>query len=245
MSVALRTPASATSWPRRVTPELLDELPASDPRARRSRADLRRINRIMSALAWLKRGLALAAPTPPRALVELGAGDGTLALRLARKLAPHWPGVRLTLLDLEPSIAPATADAIRACGWTLDVVAADALAWLAEAHAERVGVVFANLFVHHFEGERLERLLGGVAAAADAFVCCEPRRARLALAGSHLLGLIGCNDVTRHDAVVSVHAGFRDSEIGAAWLDAEASGWTLHEAAAGPFSQLFVARRGA
>jgi hypothetical protein len=243
MSVVLETSAAALRWPRRVMPELLDELPASDSRARRSRADLRRINRLMSALTWLKRGLALASPGPPRALVELGAGDGSLALRLARSLAPSWPGLRLTLLDLEPSVSPATADAIRACGWTLDVVAADALDWLAAPHAGRVGVVLANLFVHHFAGERLERLLSGIAAAADAFVCVEPRRARLALVGSHLLGLIGCNDVTRHDAVVSVHAGFRDREIGAAWLEACASGWTLHEAAAAPFSHLFVARR--
>jgi hypothetical protein len=103
--------------------------------------------------------------------------------------------------------------------------------------------VFANLFVHHFEAERLARLLGGIAGRADAFVCCEPRRSRFALAGSRLLGLLGCNDVTRHDAVVSVHAGFRDDEIGAAWRAAVANGWTMSETAAGAFSHLFVARR--
>lgn len=237
-------PASAgDDFPRRVTPEILDELPASDPRARRSRADLRRINRIMAAVTWLKRGLASAAAARPRAVVELGAGDGTLALRLARSLGNPWLGTHLTLLDLEPIVAQKTADAIRACGWTVEVVAADALDWLARTRPERVGVVFANLFVHHFEGERLTRLLGGVAAHADAFVCCEPRRSRFALAGSRLLGLIGCNDVTRHDAVVSVEAGFRGDEIGAAWRAAVAGSWTLKEAAAGAFSHLFVARR--
>ena len=158
-------------------------------------------------------------------------------------LGGPWLGTHLTLLDLEPSVAPKTADAIRACGWTLDVVEADALEWLARARQERVGIVFANLFVHHFEGERLKRLLGGIAARADGFVCCEPRRSRFALTGSRLLGLIGCNDVTRHDAVVSVHAGFRDDEIGAAWRAAVADRWTLSENAAGAFSHLFVARR--
>ena len=123
------------------------------------------------------------------------------------------------------------------------MVAADALDWLARARPERVGIVFANLLVHHFEGERLTRLLGGIAANADAFVCCEPRRSRFALAGSRLLGLIGCNDVTRHDAVVSVEAGFRGDEIGAAWRAAVGGGWVLSEAAAGAFSHLFVARR--
>jgi hypothetical protein len=242
MSEALPARA-AGDFPRRVTPEILDELPASDPRARRSRADLRRINRIMAAVTLLKRGLALAAATRPRAIVELGAGDGTLALRLVRSLGNAWLGTHLTLLDLEPIVAPKTADAIRACGWTLEVVAADALDWLGRTRPERVGVVLANLFVHHFEGERLARLLGGIGARADAFVCCEPRRSRFALAGSRLLGLIGCNDVTRHDAVVSVHAGFRDGEIGAAWRGATAGRWTLKETAAGAFSHLFVARR--
>jgi hypothetical protein len=245
MSAARPTAPAADDFPRRVTPEILDDLPASDPRARRSRADLRRINRIMTAITWLKRGLAQAAPVRPRALVELGAGDGTLALRLVRSLGHRWVGTQLTLLDLEPSVAQKTADAIRACGWTLDVIGVEALDWLARAHRERVGVVFANLFVHHFEGERLEQLLGGIAARADAFVCCEPRRSRFALAGSRLLGLIGCNDVTRHDAVVSVRAGFRAREIGAAWRGAAAGGWTLSEAAAGPFSHLFVAKRDA
>ena len=62
MSEAL--PASvADDLPRRVTPEILDELPASDPRARRSRADLRRINRIMASVTWLKRGLRAASAT--------------------------------------------------------------------------------------------------------------------------------------------------------------------------------------
>jgi hypothetical protein len=244
MSEALPARA-ADDFPRRVTPEILDELPASDPRARRSRGDLRRINRIMAAVTWLKRGLTAAAPAqPPRAVVELGAGDGTLALRLARSLGNAWLGTHLTLLDLEPIVAQKTADAIRASGWTLEVVAADALDWLSRTRRDGVGVVFANLFVHHFEGERLARLLTGIAAHADAFVCCEPRRSRFALRSSRLLGLIGCNDVTRHDAVVSVQAGFRGGEIGAAWRGAVGAGWALSEAAAGAFSHLFVARRG-
>jgi len=36
--------------PRRVTPELLDGLPADDPRVRRSRKDLPRIHRDLSAV---------------------------------------------------------------------------------------------------------------------------------------------------------------------------------------------------
>ena len=82
-----------------------------------------------------------------------------------------------------------------------------------------------------------------IGAAADTFVCCEPRRARLALVGSRLLGLIGCNAVTRHDALISVHAGFRGTELSDAWRAACGDGWTLEERAAGPFSHVFGATR--
>ena len=46
--------------------------------------------------------------------------------------------------------------------------------------------------------------------------------------------------VTRADALISVHAGFRDAELGALWPSA---GWTVDEYAAGLFSHCFAARR--
>jgi len=233
----------AADWPRRLTPELLDALPASDPRAVRSRGDLRRINRIMGARSLLLRGFAAAAPTPTR-IVEIGSGDGTLALRIAQVRAPLWPRVCLRLLDREPSVAAETLAAIRALGWSVEVLAADVHDWLDSAH-DHGDIVFANLFVHHFDGAGLAHLLAGLAQRCDAFVCCEPRRSLVALAGSHLLGLIGCNAVTRHDAVVSVEAGFRDRELSAAWRVAQPVGWQLIETSAGAFSHLFVARRAA
>jgi hypothetical protein len=101
--------------------------------------------------------------------------------------------------------------------------------------------VFANLFVHHFEGARLQSLLAGIADRAHAFVCLEPSRSASALLGSHLLGAIGCNDVTRHDAVVSVRAGFAAQELSSCWPDH--NGWTLRENAAGLFGHRFAARR--
>lgn len=231
-------------WPRRVVAELLDELPPDDPRALRSRRDLRLVNRIMGHAGVLMHALDAVATRSPMRLVELGAGDGTLLLRLARHRAHRWPKAIVTVLDAQPTVTPATLTALRAIGWTVEVIAADVLEWLEHPPADRDGVVLANLFVHHFEGERLARLLAGIAAQAGAFVCCEPRRARLALLGSHLLWAIGCNDVTRHDAVVSVHAGFRERELTAAWLSAAGAGWHVDETPAGAFSHLFVARRG-
>jgi hypothetical protein len=56
-----------------------------------------------------------------------------------------------------------------------------------------------------------------------------------------LLWAIGCNAVTRHDATVSVRAGFSGNELSALWP--ADSGWQLTERRAGFFSHVFVARR--
>ena len=244
MNGPARIAESQARWPRRVVAELLDELPADDPRALRSRRDLRLVNRIMGHAGVLMHALDAVATRSPMRLVELGAGDATLLLRLAQHRARRWPKAVVTVLDAQPTVTPATLAALRAIGWTVEVIAADVFEWLEHPPADRDAVVLANLFVHHFEGERLARLLAGIAAQAGAFVCCEPRRARLALLGSHLLWAIGCNDVTRHDAVVSVHAGFRERELTVAWQSAAGTGWHVDETPAGAFSHLFVARRG-
>jgi hypothetical protein len=245
VSVSLQEPDNGARLPRRVRPELLDALPADDPRAVRSRRDLRLVNRIMGTRLLLLRALDAALAAPPRTIVELGAGDGRLLLALAAKRARRWPAAHAGLLDMQPVVVPDTVAAFDELGWSAEVIATDVFDWLARPDAD-ADVIVANLFVHHFDGERLERLLAGIAARARTFVCCEPRRGWLPLGGSHLLGLIGCNDVTRHDAVLSVHAGFRGDELSGAWRRALPSGareWRLYESAAGAFSHIFRATR--
>jgi len=230
------------SLTRRVEPELLDTLAVDDPVAQRSRADLRRLHHVMATLAILRRALDRAtADFRPRTLLELGAGDGTLALRLARQRALPWPGVRLTLLDRQPLATPATMAAIAAAGWTPEFLAVDVFDWLTAPTAECPDVIFANLFVHHFAGDALARLLAGVAGRCRAFVCCEPRRSALVLAGSHAIGLLGAGPVTRYDAVASVRAGFQGQELSALWP--ERDDWDLREYPAGLFSHCLVAVR--
>jgi len=97
------------------------------------------------------------------------------------------------------------------------------------------------LFLHHFADHQLARLFGLLAKCCRAVVACEPARARLALGGVALLPLIGCNHVTRHDARVSVRAGFRGHELSALWPAHD--GWELNESRAGLFGHRFVARR--
>ena len=234
---------------RLVEPELLDSLAADDPRAIRSRADLRRINRLMGTQSLLGGSLdKLLHGTTPVRLVELGAGDGTLLLRLARRRASHWPKISLGLLDLQPVVSQETLAGYRALGWQVEVIQADVFDWLAQQQAVEApdvpaqSIILANLFLHHFDGQRLQALLAGIADRAHAFLCLEPRRSQFALLGSRLLGVIGCNDVTRHDAVVSVRAGFSAQELSAQWPNTD-DVWNLQESAAGMFSHRFLAAR--
>jgi len=214
--------------------EWLDELPPGDPRAVRSRADLRRVNWMMANARLLARTLSPAFRNGAR-VADLGSGDGHLMLRVARRL-PH-SNIELLLVDRAPVVSDATLAEFDALGWKARVAARDALDFAAH---EEVDVIVANLFLHHLDDASLAQLFA--AQRARMLVACEPRRSALALAGCRLLWLIGCNDVTRHDALVSVRAGFRGDELSRLWPP---GGWKLEERAAPPFSHLFVARRDA
>jgi SAM-dependent methyltransferase len=226
-----------------VLPELLDELEPSDPRASRSRRDLRRVHRAMGSLSIMKsaiRDLRLAAA--PRRVLELGAGDGSLMLRLAQAMKPPWRDVSLTLLDRHDLVSAETREAYDALGWQLTVLRQDALEWSVGHPPEHFDLCVTCLFLHHFAADTLPILMRAVAMNADAFVACEPRRNVLARIGSKLIGLLGTNRVTQEDAVKSVAAGFSAQELTAVW-PASNEGWDLKEYAALPFTHCFTAAR--
>jgi hypothetical protein len=230
---------------RSVSAEELDGLSPEDPRALRSRRDLKRIHRVMRSVSILRGALArLRCTVPPRRIIELGSGDGSLLLRLARSVDPPWRDVELTLLDREPAIAPETLSGFDRLGWRAHVSCEDALTWADDGAHRAYDVCITTLFLHHFEQGSLRRLLAGIAARCQALVAIEPRRSRLAWYGSHLVGLLGANAVTRGDAVKSVEAGFRDQELSTVWPGCDGR-WVTQEFAAWPFSHCFLAQRGA
>jgi hypothetical protein len=195
---------------RSLKPELLDELPAEDPRAVRSRGDLRRINAIMGNARIIARHLGNATR-----IADRGGGDGSLMRGLAKKR-------NLEIINVDRMYGLDVFDFLQSPGRALDAIV-------------------ANLFLHHLTDHDLRRLFSLAAVRAPLFIACEPRRSRPALWASRLVGLIGANDVTRHDSVVSVRAGFTGKELSAAWPLAD--GWLLREEPARPFSHVFVAQR--
>jgi len=237
-----------------VAAETLDSLAADDPVAQRSRRDLRRVHRAMGTRSIVQRALrdltASRRENAPLRMLELGAGDGSLMLGVAHALGSAWPQVELTLLDRLALVDRSTIERYAALGWTAVAEVFDVLDWAASVSdpllkggsTARWDVIVAHLFLHHFEGAQLAALLDAIAARSDRFFACEPRRAGLALAGSHLIGALGANKVTREDAVLSVHAGFRANELTVLW-PAQGVDWQVHEYSAGLFSHCFRAAR--
>jgi 2-polyprenyl-3-methyl-5-hydroxy-6-metoxy-1,4-benzoquinol methylase len=226
---------------RRVEPEILDDLTESDPRAVASRRDLRRVNALMIHRGILVNLLRRHLQAPPRRILEIGAGDGSFMLAVARRLAPKWPGVHLVLLDRQQLVSDRTLEAFRRFGWRAELVAADVFDWTEGAAHERFDAVTANLFLHHFREPELARLLRALSDLAPVVIATEPARAGFPLLASKLLWAIGANEVTRNDAPASVRAGFAGTEISALWP--QDRGWHLEEGRRGIFTQAFSARR--
>ena len=181
---------------RTVQAELLDSLPHDHPDALDNRRDLRLINTIMGNHRWLARTLR-AHRGSGRSALEIGAGTGELARRLWRR---HW---RADGLDL----CPAPGD------------------WPAEAHWHRADlrtfdgfdtyeVVYGNLIFHQFSTSELRAVGSRIQRHARLLLACEPARHwRWQQLFRLLAPLIGANHVSRHDAAVSIAAGFRGEEL--------------------------------
>ncbi len=181
---------------RLVKPELLDALPAEDPRAMRSRSDLRMINFLMGNEAWIMRQLKNHADYASNGIVEIGAGDGDLC----RKIQRQFPSVKIRAYDL--------------VGRPTQL--ADTVEWVSGdvtqcAPPRGFGVLIANLFLHHFDDQKLAWLRKWV-EHFSLVIINEPLRRK----SPHWLGALMhpfVNDVTRHDLHVSIDAGFRSGEL--------------------------------
>ena len=217
-----------------VEPEWLDRLAPEDARARRSRRDLIRLNGWMGNARLIARALRKGLPEGPASLADLGCGDGTAMLAVARRIA--CPGASVTLVDRQHAITQSTISAFGALGWSVQCAAVDVFDWLADAPP--FSAVTANLFLHHFESPALERMLSMIAQKTRFFAACEPRRSRLGCWVAGRLGIFGASEVTRNDAPISVRAGFKGRELTGLW---PAGRWDCREGACGIFSHLFVA----
>jgi SAM-dependent methyltransferase len=190
-----------------IVPEILDTLPHEDPRAKRSRQDLKFLNWFLGNSAWVEKELGRRGQRN-FSVAELGAGEGHLTLRLARNFAA------VTGLDLAPP--PLTLPP--GARW----VQGDFFDSLSHVAAE---VTVGTLILHHFDRPALERL-GKLFQSSRLIIFVEPLRTRTSLLlCTPLLPFVG--SVTRHDMRVSIRAGFLPDEL-ASLLGLDEN-WTISE----------------
>jgi 2-polyprenyl-3-methyl-5-hydroxy-6-metoxy-1,4-benzoquinol methylase len=217
-----------------VEPEILDTLSPDDPRAIRSRRDLRRVNWWMRNHAIMAKVLKENFSGRPKQIVEIGAGDGNFLLSVAKKL--DWQNANAVLLDLKRNVSAETLTAFSRTGWRAEVVVADVFDWNGDAE-----IVIANLFLHHFENPKLAQLLQKISERTKLFIAVETHRFYFPFPCAQMLRLIGCSNITLHDAEASIRAGFVRKEISELWPDKR--NWQLTERRAGLFSHLFIAKK--
>jgi hypothetical protein len=186
---------------RRVRPEALDALPASDELAAQSRDELDLVNVLMGNHHWVKRQLRrVYEPGTGMRVLEIGAGSGALSEKIVR--AGIVPAAQLIGTDVTPQPARWPEGA----RWVRGDVLKDPM-----PEAE---IVVSNLLLHQFDDRKLAALARRLPSSCLCLIAVEPLRTRMSLALGHLMtSVLGMNELTRHDMVLSVQAGFRHNEL--------------------------------
>ena len=197
---------------REIGMEKLDSLSPAHPHALATRKDLHRINQLMGTRRWFGRTLPGLVETSDR-ILELGAGQGLLSDFLRRRYDPaslwQWHA-----LDIQPVPSRVT----EGLKWHR----ADLLQF-GEYHTFEV--VFGNFILHQFDENELRSLGDRLQQGPRVLVFQELWRTSVFYWGSLLLTLF-MHPVTKHDARVSVRAGFRGEEL-AGLLGLHARAWKV------------------
>jgi 2-polyprenyl-3-methyl-5-hydroxy-6-metoxy-1,4-benzoquinol methylase len=212
--------------PRMLQPELLDSLPPDHPDAKHSRRDLRWINRVMGNHRWFGRCLPPLL-RPGERVLELGAGTGELSRRLI------IGGAAVDGLDFVPPPAhwPAGRDWHKSDLRTF-------------TDYDRYPVVLANFILHHLTDAELATLGARLSRTARLLVINEPTRSpRAQRLFAVISPLFGASHVTRHDAHVSIAAGFCGDELPRALgLDSAVWNWKCTTTFLGAYRMIALRR---
>jgi SAM-dependent methyltransferase len=216
---------------RATEPELLDAGVPEDE-VRHSLADLRLVNRVLGGRrALLGAVMPLLDGLPAPSLLDVGCGSADLpALVAARARFP----VRVVGLDLK-------ALHLREAPTPVRRVVAD-VRRLPFAPG-RFDVVTASLFLHHFDGPEVARVLASLwSLARRALVVNDLRRARVPyLFGRLVFPRIFRTQVSVVDGLVSIRRSFTRSELAAAFAEAGIHAVTIRRSF--PYRLLAVATR--
>jgi hypothetical protein len=188
---------------REVIREQLDFLPEDDLRVVKNRRDLQTFNRLFGSRRWFARSLLEHLRSEDK-LLEIGAGDGSLIRDIRQQVLPRFTNDLpawhlLELKEVPPCEGP---------GFVRHL--ADVRVFPSYADFT---VILGNMFLHQMQNSELAHLGKQWNEHARLLIFQETWRQPFALWGAKLLTL-PMSPVSRHDAAVSVRAGFRKGELG-------------------------------
>lgn len=209
---------------RRLTPELMDDPAVPRDELERSLAYIRWVNRRLGGtaalLAHLNRWSRQWPSDRPLTLLDVATGSADIPVAVRRWGLARGVDIRVTAIDLHES----TLDAARThvseqsaadprIGEGITIERADALGLTERYKAESFDYVHAALFLHHLSDVQaltMLRIMDRLARAG--IVWSDLHRSRLHRALVELI-LVGTPRIVRHDARVSVEAGFSPEEV--------------------------------
>ena len=217
--------------PRRLTPEHMDDPDASREDLAVALRYLRMINaRLGGTKAALRQFQRWATAWPrdgaPVRILDIGAGSADIPLAIARWARAAEHRVRITAVDLHPVTCDLAREYLREHGGEaagdIEIVHGDALRLTDMFESGSFDYVHAGLFLHHLQEIEVMTVLRIMDRLASRGLIWNDlvrvRFPRTMLAPF----LIGASAIVKHDAIVSVQAGFTKAEA----LDlAQRAGW--------------------
>ncbi len=208
--------------------------------------DLRVINRWFGGWSLVESNLRPFLPpagqTTRLTLLDLAAGVADVPLALAQRWQKRGLGLRVTVVDLNPTIVELAEEAAHQAGLAdFQAIAADVFAYpWPQDHA--YDFVTCSLAFHHFSAEQCVRMLELMARLSKrAFVVNDLRRSWFGWLGAHFLTrTITRHPLNRNDAPLSVLRAFTRAELAGLVRQAHFEPGLVVRVKRQPFSRLAI-----
>ncbi len=199
-----------------LTPELMDDPGADREELRRALAYIRGVNRWFGGASALIRLLERWSRRWPRdrplTMLDIGTGSGDIPLAARRWAEGAGFDLRVTGVDLHATTLALAREHV-AGREEIELVQADARRLTDLYRPGSFDYVHAGLFLHHLSSEDVVKVLGIMDRLARAgIVWNDLVRSRVSGAALRAM-MIGQPEMARHDAIVSVRAGFTRREV--------------------------------
>ena len=200
---------------RRCAPELMDASDVDPAQLKRSlrfiRTDNRRLGGTSAALGHLKRWSGNWSGEGPIRIIDIGTGSADIPLAIARWAARVGKRVRITAVDSHPTTLALARAHLGGCT-EINLVQADALRLMDRFEPGEFDYAHAGMFLHHLDDLEVMTVLRIMdRLSSRGIIWNDLVRGTVQRVAVRLLTL-AAGPMVRHDAIVSVNAGFTKRE---------------------------------